>query len=49
MQKVYHMMSLVAESNSTVLLLVETGTGKELIARSARCARETDQLQGKLG
>jgi transcriptional regulator with GAF, ATPase, and Fis domain len=33
MQKVYHMMSLVAESNSTVLLSGETGTGKELIAR----------------
>ena len=34
MQNVYHMMSLVAESNSTVLLLGETGTGKELIARA---------------
>ncbi|MET0635852.1 MAG: sigma 54-interacting transcriptional regulator [Chitinophagaceae bacterium] len=34
MQKVYHMMSQVAESNSTVLLLGETGTGKELIARA---------------
>jgi formate hydrogenlyase transcriptional activator len=34
MQKVYQMMSLVAESNSTVLLLGETGTGKELIARA---------------
>ena len=34
MEKVYHMMSLVAESNSTVLLLGETGTGKELIARA---------------
>jgi transcriptional regulator with GAF, ATPase, and Fis domain len=34
MQKVYHLMSLVADSNSTVLLLGETGTGKELIARS---------------
>jgi formate hydrogenlyase transcriptional activator len=34
MQKVYHLMSLVAESNSTVLLLGETGTGKELIARA---------------
>ena len=32
MQKVYHMVSLVAESNSTVLLLGETGTGKGLIA-----------------
>ncbi|HEX3080857.1 MAG TPA: sigma 54-interacting transcriptional regulator, partial [Puia sp.] len=34
MQKVYQMMSLVAQSNSTVLLLGETGTGKELIARA---------------
>ncbi len=34
MEKVYHLMSLVAESNSTVLLLGETGTGKELIARA---------------
>jgi len=34
MQKVYQMMSLVAGSNSTVLLLGETGTGKELIARA---------------
>lgn len=34
MQKVYRMMSLVAGSNSTVLLLGETGTGKELIARA---------------
>jgi formate hydrogenlyase transcriptional activator len=32
MQKVYHMASLVAASNSTVLLLGETGTGKGLIA-----------------
>lgn len=34
MQKVYRLMSLVAESNSTVLVLGETGTGKELIARA---------------
>jgi formate hydrogenlyase transcriptional activator len=33
MQEVYRLMSLVAESNSTVLILGETGTGKELIAR----------------
>ena len=38
MQKVYHMMSLVAETNSTVLLLGETGTGKELIARAVHNA-----------
>ena len=34
MQKVYRLMSLVAESNATVLLTGETGTGKELIARA---------------
>ena len=34
MQKVYQLISLVAESNSTVLVLGETGTGKELIARA---------------
>src|SRR5690606_27371849 len=34
MQRVYDMSSLVAPSNSTVLLLGEPGTGKELIARA---------------
>jgi formate hydrogenlyase transcriptional activator len=34
MQKIYRLMSLVTESSSTVLLLGETGTGKELIARA---------------
>jgi len=34
MQEVYHLMSRVADSSSTVLLLGETGTGKELIARA---------------
>ncbi len=34
MQRVYDLISLVAPSNSTVLLLGETGTGKELIARA---------------
>jgi formate hydrogenlyase transcriptional activator len=33
MQKVFHLMSQVAGANSTVLILGETGTGKELIAR----------------
>jgi transcriptional regulator with GAF, ATPase, and Fis domain len=34
MQEVYHLMSLVANSNTTVLITGETGTGKELIARA---------------
>lgn len=34
MQKVYRLISLVADSNATVLILGETGTGKELIARA---------------
>ncbi|MCF6404123.1 sigma 54-interacting transcriptional regulator [Chitinophaga filiformis] len=34
MQKVYRLISQVAETGSTVLLLGETGTGKELIARA---------------
>jgi formate hydrogenlyase transcriptional activator len=34
MQQVYRLMSLVADSNATVLVLGETGTGKELIARA---------------
>ncbi len=34
MQKVYRLMSLVAESTTTVLVTGETGTGKELIARA---------------
>lgn len=34
MQKVYRLVTNVAESGSTVLLLGETGTGKELIARA---------------
>ncbi|KAA2239593.1 AAA domain-containing protein [Chitinophaga agrisoli] len=34
MQKTYRLISQVAESSSTVLLLGETGTGKELIARA---------------
>ncbi|MBD3581816.1 sigma-54-dependent Fis family transcriptional regulator [Flavobacterium selenitireducens] len=38
MQIVYRLMSLVADSNSTVLVLGETGTGKELIARAVHNA-----------
>lgn len=34
MQEVYRLMSLVADSGTTVLILGETGTGKELIARA---------------
>jgi formate hydrogenlyase transcriptional activator len=34
MQQVYKKMSMVAPANSTVLLLGETGTGKEVIARA---------------
>ena len=38
MQKVYHLLSQVAFTNSTVLILGETGTGKELIARAVHNA-----------
>lgn len=38
MQQVYRLISLVAESNATVLLLGETGTGKELIAKAVHNA-----------
>ena len=34
MQKIFQMVAQVSNSNSTVLLLGETGTGKELIARA---------------
>src|SRR5690606_23907495 len=34
MQKVFKMVTLVADSDSTTLLLGETGTGKELIAKA---------------
>ncbi|MFD1141185.1 sigma 54-interacting transcriptional regulator [Larkinella insperata] len=34
MQQVYRLISRVAESNATVLLLGETGTGKELMAKA---------------
>ncbi|WP_290796801.1 sigma-54-dependent Fis family transcriptional regulator [Flavihumibacter sp. UBA7668] len=45
MQKVYRLMSLVAESTTTVLILGETGTGKELIARAIH---NTSPRNGKL-
>jgi transcriptional regulator with GAF, ATPase, and Fis domain len=38
MQEVYRLMSLVAPTNTTVLVLGETGTGKELIARALHIA-----------
>jgi transcriptional regulator with PAS, ATPase and Fis domain len=34
MQEVYHLLELVSPSEATVLLLGETGTGKELVARA---------------
>lgn len=49
MQKVYRLISLVAESNSTVLVLGETGTGKELIARAIHNASpRRDKLMVKV-
>ncbi|HJP63085.1 MAG TPA: sigma 54-interacting transcriptional regulator [Mucilaginibacter sp.] len=38
MQEIYRLMSLVAASKTTVLILGETGTGKELIARAVHNA-----------
>lgn len=49
MQKVYHLMSLVAVSNTTVLVTGETGTGKELIARAIHNASpRQDKLMVKV-
>lgn len=45
MKKVYHLMSLVAESNATVLIGGETGTGKELVARGIH---EASLRKGKI-
>lgn len=46
MQEVYRLMSTVAPTNSTVLLLGETGTGKEVIARAIHLssARKNKQM-----
>ncbi|MDN3551531.1 sigma 54-interacting transcriptional regulator [Mucilaginibacter aquaedulcis] len=49
MEKVYRLMSRVAESGSTVLILGETGTGKELIARGIHNASQRkDKLMIKV-
>ena len=49
MQEVYRLMSLVADSNTTVLVLGETGTGKELIARAIHNASpRRDKLMVKV-
>jgi len=49
MQEVYRLMSLVAESNTSVLVLGETGTGKELIARAIHNASpRKDKLMVKV-
>ncbi|HEU5168260.1 MAG TPA: sigma 54-interacting transcriptional regulator [Chitinophagaceae bacterium] len=49
MQKVYRLMSLVADSNTTILVLGETGTGKELIARALHNASpKKDKLMVKV-
>lgn len=49
MQRVFGMISLVAPSNSTVLILGETGTGKELAARAIHQASpRADKLMIKV-
>ncbi|MBS1606976.1 MAG: sigma 54-interacting transcriptional regulator [Bacteroidetes bacterium] len=49
MQEVYRLMSLVAESNTSVLVWGETGTGKELIARAIHNASpRKDKLMVKV-
>ncbi|MEI6949078.1 sigma 54-interacting transcriptional regulator [Paraflavisolibacter sp. H34] len=49
MQEVYRLVSLVANSPTTVLILGETGTGKELIARALHQASpRKDQLMVKV-
>ena len=49
MQEVYRLISVVAGTNSTVLVLGETGTGKELIARAVHNASQRkDKLMVKV-
>ena len=49
MQKVYQLLSQVSRTNSTVLILGETGTGKELIARALHnSSLQKDKLMVKV-
>ncbi|MFB0495946.1 formate hydrogenlyase transcriptional activator [Mucilaginibacter sp. OAE612] len=49
MQQVYQLMSIVAKTNSTVLLMGETGTGKELVARGVhKSSPRKDKLMVKV-
>lgn len=49
MQEVYRLIGLVADTNTTVLVLGETGTGKELIARAIHSASpRKDKLMVKV-
>jgi formate hydrogenlyase transcriptional activator len=49
MQEVYRLLSIVATTNTTVLVLGETGTGKELIARALHNASSRkDKLMVKV-
>jgi formate hydrogenlyase transcriptional activator len=49
MQRVFNMLSQVSSTNSTVLLMGETGTGKELIARSIHdSSRRSNKLMVKV-
>ena len=49
MQKMFHLLGQVANANSTVLILGETGTGKELVARAIHNASpRKDKLMVKV-
>ena len=49
MQEVYRLLSVVADTNTTVMVLGETGTGKELIARAVHNASSRkDKLMVKV-
>ena len=49
MQEVFNLLSQVSFANSTVLILGETGTGKELIARALhQCSSRKDNLMVKV-